>query len=400
MFYWTEKLINIGVKPNYLPWEIFLTRKLNILIYITLCNMLTAIVFFKIFDYNYIIIDVLLSAIVLFFLPIVNHIKNYKWVFYLYYFFGFIFLASMSIKIGIQSYIIMFYFPMMISLLQLLSRKETFKHLLIISIYSFFTILLVVFVYRFDLYTPYVESVNNNNLKLFIIVLCFMSTLAFNIIIVKETLAQEKLVIKMLKEKEILIAEVFHRVKNNMNIITSLLNLKKDISNSTEVKEALEDCRNRVFSMALVHQTIFNNNNITELNFKNYIEKLSKEIKHALANNRTVDINLRVDEAYLDLSIAIPCGLIINEILTNSFKYAFNEDGILKIDIILISKNNEIEITIKDNGSGLPENFKIESSSLGIGLVESLAHQIDATYNFKNNLGLIFNMKFKLKNKV
>jgi two-component sensor histidine kinase len=201
----------------------------------------------------------------------------------------------------------------------------------------------------------------------------------------------------MLKEKEVLLAEVFHRVKNNMNIVTSLLNLKKEISNSQEVKDALEDCRNRVFSMALVHQTIFNNNSIVELNFKAYIESLTTEIKNSLGSNKPVDIHLDTELVMLDLSTAIPCGLILNELITNSFKYASSDDKSLVIDIKMRQLNNTVELEVRDNGKGLPDNWKQNSYSLGMELISSLCEQIDGTHQFKNDKGLVFNLSFKLK---
>ncbi|MBA4240066.1 MAG: hypothetical protein C0448_05040 [Sphingobacteriaceae bacterium] len=396
MITWFNKLINVGVKPMYQPWEIYLTRKLNLITCITMCNMIIALVFFQSTGYTHIFIDCLLSLIVLPFLILLNRYKNYIWTAYGFYFVGFSLLASMCLKMGIDSYIILFYFPMMISLIQLLGRRETLRHLVVISVFCFFTIIVIVIGYNGNIYNFEMGNGAFKHTKLFNIILCFSSALAFNISLVMESIAQENLIKKMLKEKEILLAEVFHRVKNNMNIVTSLLNLKKEISNSQEVKDALEDCRNRVFSMALVHQTIFNNDSIVELNFKAYIESLTTEIKNSLRSNKPVDIHLDTELVMLDLSSAIPCGLILNELITNSFKYASNEDKLI-IHIKLRHFNNMIELEVRDNGKGLPENWKQNNHSLGMELISSLSQQLDGTHQFKNDDGLVFRLVFKLK---
>jgi len=308
---------------------------------------------------------------------------------------GFSFLASMCLKMGIDSYVILFYFPMMISMIQLLGRKEMLNHLVVISIFCFLTILVIVVGYNGNVYYFELPEGSSKQNKLFNITLGFLSALAFNVTLVIESIGQEQLIKKMLKEKEVLLAEVFHRVKNNMNIVTSLLNLKKENSDSQEVKDALEDCRNRVFSMALVHQTIFNNNSIVELNFKAYIESLTTEIKNSLGSNKPVEIHLDTDLVMLDLSTAIPCGLILNELITNSFKYASSDDKSLEIRIKMRQLNNTIDLEVRDNGSGLPEKTKQNQHSLGMELIKSLCEQIDGTHQFKNDHGLVFNLNFK-----
>lgn len=392
-----DRLINNGVKSSYQPWEIYLTRKLNLITGITMCNMIIALVFLKIIGFSHIFFECLFSLMVLPFLILLNKYKNYIWTAYGFYFIGFSFLASMCLKMGIDSYIILFYFPMMISMIQLLGRRETLKHLIIISTFCFCTIIIIVIGYNGKIYNFDMHDATFKNTKLFNITLSFLSALAFNISLVSESIGQENLIKKMLKEKEILLAEVFHRVKNNMNIVTSLLNLKKDISDSQEVKNALEDCRNRVFSMALVHQNIFKNDNIVELNFKTYIENLTTEIRNSFGDSKPVEISLDADLVMLDLSNAIPCGLILNELITNSFKYASTNDKLLLINIRLRHRNNHVELQVSDNGKGLPENWVQNNSSLGMELINSLSQQIEGTHLFKNDNGLVFNLAFSLK---
>ena len=289
---------------------------------------------------------------------------------------------------------ILFYFPVIISLVQLLGRKETWKHLLIISVFCFLTIIVIAVGYKDGCWDLNLSETISSNLSIFNIIVSFSSTIAFALIMVIESIAQDTLIKKMLHEKEILLAEVFHRVKNNMNIVTSLLNLKKITSQSQETKDALEECRNRVFSMALVHQNIFNNDSLIGLNFKNYIVNLVNEIANSFGSKGSYEINYDLEEIQLDLSTSIPCGLIINELITNSFKYAQVPDKKLIISILLKKENGKILLIVQDNGPGISVNFMTEKNTLGMELIESLSDQINGKSQFKNNDGATFELIF------
>ena len=121
-------------------------------------------------------------------------------------------------------------------------------------------------------------------------------------------------------------------------------------------------------------------------------------MKNSLGSNRPVDIQLDADVVMLDLSSAIPCGLILNELITNSFKYAVDGDKTLKIDIKMRHHNNLVELEVRDNGKGLVENSLQNQYSLGMELINSLSEQIDGTHQFRNDNGLVFNLSFRLKN--
>jgi two-component sensor histidine kinase len=187
---------------------------------------------------------------------------------------------------------------------------------------GFASIVSIVMGFRFHWVTPVVEDGSLSNLMVFNILVSFFTAISFIIVVVSESLGQERLIKNMLTEKEVLLSEVFHRVKNNMNIVTSLLNLKKNSSNSVEVQEALEECRTRVFSMALVHQKIFERERVIDLNFKDYIHDLLNELMSSMGKSDKTDIVIDADSIFIELSNAIPCGLILNEFVTNSFKYA------------------------------------------------------------------------------
>lgn len=297
---------------------------------------------------------------------------------------------------GVSSYSILFYFPMIISLVQLLGRRETIKHLIILSSICFVTIILVTIGLKFEILRVVFDETLSGNLALLNILLCYVSTILLVLILVMDYIKQEEVIRRVLKEKEILLAEVFHRVKNNMNIVTSLLSLKKNTSEQNEVKEALEECRSRVYSMALVHQNIFNENNLIGLNFKDYIKNLTDEIAKSLGDSQTFDILLDTEEIELNLSTAIPCGLILNELITNSFKYALSNEKRLQINISLKQqKNGMIELIVRDNGPGIPQSTLEANATLGIELIRSLSEQINGICSFKNEGGVVYTLIFK-----
>ncbi len=389
-----NRLVNYGVKATYLPWEIYLTRKLNAIVYLSMVNMLLGILFVAITGHTTFLYECLISLLILPVIPLLNRYKNYIWATHLFFISAFVCFIPMNLKMGLDSYMILFYFPVIISLVQLLGRRETWKHLVVLSLFCFLTVITIAIGYNYSFLDVKLSKTIINNLSLFNIIVSFSSTIAFALIMVIESIAQDTLIKKMLHEKEILLAEVFHRVKNNMNIVTSLLNLKKITSQSQETKDALEECRNRVFSMALVHQNIFNNDTLIGLNFKQYIMNLVDEIAKSFGEKDTFEINYDLEELQLDLSTSIPCGLIINELITNSFKYAQQPGKKLKVDITLQPSEGGIYLAVKDNGPGISEHFLNEKSTLGMELIESLTEQINGKGEFKNNNGASYEVIF------
>lgn len=390
-----NKLINTGVKPGYQPWEKHLTRKLNSITLISISSITLAISFFLIIGHTQFIFDSSLALLALTIVFALNRFKNYKWSAFWFFGYGFYFFIPINLKMGSGSYMILFYFPLIISMVQILGRRETLKQLIILSAICLLSIITIAIGFKLKVYTNDLTDEATTNLAVFNIILSFITTISYTLVIVSESIRQENLIRKMLKEKEILLAEVFHRVKNNMNIITSLLNLKKNMSSSTEVQNALEDCRTRVFAMALVHENIFNNNNIIGLNFKGYIKNLITEIVYSQSDKGKVDILLETEDVNLELSNAISCGLILNELITNSFKYAQSETKKLQIQVVLKNHKGSVELQVKDNGPGLPNEYIKNADSLGLELIKSLSDQIGGVYSFSNNLGLAFNLKFK-----
>lgn len=390
-----NKILNIGLKPDYQPWESFLTRKINFITLIATFNLSLAIIFFILIGYKQFIVHCLFALASA---PIVitfNYLKNYIWASYAFNIIGFIFFFFVNLAQGINSYASVFYFPVIISLVQLLGRRETIKHLIILGILCILSIILISFGLKYQWLPQLVNPETEVNLAVFNIILGILTSVAFIVAVVRESLSQERVIKNMLTEKEILLAEVFHRVKNNMNIVTSLLSLKKNSSDSNEVKEALEECRSRVYSMALVHQKVYNCDNVTSLNFKEYVQDLVNEIINSLNGVKTVKTKVDIDDLNLQLSNAIPCGLILNELITNSYKYAGKDGQVIEIFISLKKSGEHILLELKDNGPGIKADELTKPNALGIELIKSLAHQIDAQCEFNNQNGLVFKMKFK-----
>ncbi len=214
---------------------------------------------------------------------------------------------------------------------------------------------------------------------------------------VEERKKIEKKLINSLKEKEILLKEVHHRVKNNMQVISSLFSLQAKYLKDKEAVQFLKECQNRIKSMALVHENLYRSKDLVNVNFSDYIKKLANLLYDSYKPNTKVDLKLDVEDIFLDIETAIPCGLIINELVSNAFKHAFPEgkQGEIRVSMHLISEN-EVELIIQDTGIGLPKDFSIEKvNSLGLKLVKLLTEQLDGSLEIIKNQGTKFKIKFR-----
>ncbi len=197
---------------------------------------------------------------------------------------------------------------------------------------------------------------------------------------------------KNLKEKELLLKELYHRTKNNMQVISSMLRLKARSSENEWLGEAFKEIENKIMGMALVHQKLYESKDLSHINLKEYIESLLSLIKtsyYGILDNISIKADLKEIDVLIDS--AIPVGVIINELFTNSVKHAFPDDRKGKIEVTLdADPKGLITIEIKDNGIGLPKNFDLKKDiNLGlqtvIGLIES---QLDGKVSFKSRNGL------------
>jgi len=207
---------------------------------------------------------------------------------------------------------------------------------------------------------------------------------------------------KSLDEKEVLLKEIHHRVKNNMQIVSSLLDHQTQHIKDKNVIEIFTESQNRIASMALVHEKLYQSKDLAKIDFYDYINDLVANLFQSyVENSGKIKLNMKIENIQLDIDLAIPCGLIINELVTNSLKYAFPDgrNGEIKI-VFRKTDENMLELAISDNGIGIPLDLDFrKTGSLGLHLVTILAeNQLHGKINLYRNEGTEFRIEFKGKN--
>jgi PAS domain S-box-containing protein len=198
------------------------------------------------------------------------------------------------------------------------------------------------------------------------------------------------------REKDTLLQEIHHRVKNNMQVISSLLNLQAKSINDPRMSAIFEDCQSRIRSMALVHEELYQSKNLSHIDIKHYINALLHGLSSSVYKKATVRFKVAVDDLFFDIDTAIPCGLIITELATNSFKHAFPKQTDGELSIELHQKEDMFHLSVKDNGVGLPQDFDIaKTRSLGLQLIHTLARQLGGTVEMKSVQGAEITIAFK-----
>lgn len=245
----------------------------------------------------------------------------------------------------------------------------------------------------------------------------------------------EKKIKSSLKEKEILLKEVHHRVKNNMQVISSLIGLQSEQVHDKKTREMFEDSKNRIRSMALIHEKLYGSEGMEKVDFSEYVKSLTESLENSY-NKNNIDIIIDVEDVLMDIDQAITCGLILNELISNSLKYAFPEQTVLDnysqskldeindneeidsesettlnqvsnsslimpfenpiISVAVCSRGDEVVMYVGDNGVGLPEGLDFEETeSLGLQIVCTLVAQLEGNINLESNEGTRFIIKFK-----
>ena len=204
-----------------------------------------------------------------------------------------------------------------------------------------------------------------------------------------------------LNSKELLLKEVHHRVKNNLQVISSLLNQQVVRSSSPQLRELVDEGQRRIKSMAMIHQKLYQTNDFTDIRIAQYAKELTASIAASLSLKQIdVDVTYDLDEAPFEIDTAISVGLILNELITNAFKYAFAgcDSGTLFISLKKTSEKDMYELIVKDDGIGLPDDFEERSSkSLGINLVRGLSWQLRGNMTYSSDNGSIFTINFNSK---
>jgi len=205
---------------------------------------------------------------------------------------------------------------------------------------------------------------------------------------------------KLIEEKEGLIKEVHHRVKNNLQLTMSLLNSQSYYLEDLSAIEAIKESQHRLKSIALIHQKLYQTENLATINIQPYIVELVEYLKESLNDDKMISFDLNILNLELDISKAVPLGLIINEAITNIFKYAFPNSHSGKVVIALKEcEEDHYHLYIKDNGIGLPPDFDYEqSNTLGIILMKGLSAQIDGVFTMESNNGVSLSLIFMNRN--
>ncbi len=227
---------------------------------------------------------------------------------------------------------------------------------------------------------------------------CFIA--GSNTDITARTQAENKLKIS-LKEKEILLKEIHHRVKNNLQIISSLLRLQTRYINDSQTLEVFQDSHNRVRAMAIIHENLYQSNDLTKIEFSDYVRCLTNNLLRSYGVISGINIYLNIDQKIsLKIDTVISCGLIINELVSNSIKHAFSntKKGDIYIELLEIA-NNQYLLGVSDNGVGLSKNIDFyKNQSLGLQLVWSLVEQLEGIITFNTSLGTSFKITFSEQN--
>jgi PAS domain S-box-containing protein len=209
----------------------------------------------------------------------------------------------------------------------------------------------------------------------------------------------EKQLKTSLREKEVLFRELHHRTKNNMQVISSLLNIQSAFINNEQVSKIFRETQSRIRSISLVHEKLYQSEDLSNINLYDYIKDLANTLLSGYRmDSEQISLEFDADDVLISIDTAIPCGLIINELITNSLKYAFDDNGTGNIKVLIRpTENSNIELRISDNGKGLPDRFDFNNTkTLGLKLVKKLAEsQLRGTIDLIAGKGTEFMIKFK-----
>jgi PAS domain S-box-containing protein len=200
-----------------------------------------------------------------------------------------------------------------------------------------------------------------------------------------------------LKEKEILFKEIHHRVKNNLYVVSSLLELQSDTIADPQSAKMFEESQNRIYSMALIHEKLYRSHNIAKVNFGEYLQDLVDRLFYTYnVSKERIEVKIETDSIFLNIETAAPCGLIVNELVSNTMKHAFPNDreGIVSVKCCQ-DWNKQIHLMIKDNGIGFPDTLDFRTiDSMGFQVVCTLVEQLEGSIELDRNNGTAFHLKF------
>jgi two-component sensor histidine kinase len=212
----------------------------------------------------------------------------------------------------------------------------------------------------------------------------------------RELAVKNDIISKSLAEKELLLKEIHHRVKNNLEVISSLLYLQSKYVDDENVLEAIREGQNRVQSMSLIHKNLYQDDNLTGIKMDEYLDKLISTLMRSYkVGNHEIRLKTSIEPLNLDVDTVIPLALIINELISNSLKYAFRNNEQAELSVSLKTSDRvgpagkeELVLMVADNGPGLPEGFDIsKTTSLGYKLIDLFSKKLEGTLSVHNDNG-------------
>ncbi|WP_138432066.1 histidine kinase dimerization/phosphoacceptor domain -containing protein [Fodinibius saliphilus] len=211
----------------------------------------------------------------------------------------------------------------------------------------------------------------------------------------QETLEEKA---ELLDEKSVLLQEIHHRVKNNLAIISGMVQLQSMESTHEAVSRELQDSQLRIQSMALIHELLYDTKSFSELQFAEQIRKLVDSITKTLETSTSINVDFQLTDVTLNVNQAIPCALIVNELVTNAIKHAFPNQKEGNITITLNRNGPTLQLSVSDNGSEMPDNFDLhEASTLGMRIIQNLCNQLDASFEYIRDNGSTFTLSFEIR---
>ncbi len=200
-----------------------------------------------------------------------------------------------------------------------------------------------------------------------------------------------------LQDKEMLMKEIYHRVKNNLMVISSLLNLQSRYIKDEEAKAMFKQSQERAQSMAMIHERLYRSADLKHINFGDYIRKLARDLfRTYVADPSRIKLEMDVEDVMIDINIAIPLGLMVNELISNSMKHAFPEGNSGEIGVKFKEHADQCVLEVSDTGVGFPPDFDFEKSdSLGLQLINSLTQQISGELKLEKDQGTTFKITFQ-----
>ena len=201
-----------------------------------------------------------------------------------------------------------------------------------------------------------------------------------------------------LKEKHVLLKEIHHRVKNNLAVVSGLLQLQMYETDDPVIRETLKESESRIQTMALIHEKLYNSQNLSRISCSSYIPDLVETIRETISTDKDITVDTQIEDVELNINKAVPFALLVNEVVTNSFKHAFEDREKGKITIRMQEDEDDLEVHISDNGIGLPEEFELgKRDSLGMTLINNFLQQLEADWEVGVDDGTYFGLEFSVE---